>query len=81
MLNGRLVGGTVWRPDVSIHLFGAQVLGLAPGAQRPDLQRPVELITPVKHKLSQRSAADIAKARIRLVIESVFTPGVATTRG
>jgi hypothetical protein len=32
----------------------------------------VQLITPAKHKLSQRPAAEIAKARIRLVIESVF---------
>jgi hypothetical protein len=33
----------------------------------------VELITPAKHKLSQRPQAEIAKARIRLVIESVFS--------
>lgn len=32
----------------------------------------VQLITPTKHKISQRPAAEIAKARIRLVIESVF---------
>lgn len=32
----------------------------------------VELITPDKHKLGQRPPAEIAKARIRLVIESVF---------
>src|SRR5919106_4422361 len=32
----------------------------------------IELITPAKHKVSQRPAAEIAKARIRLVIESVF---------
>ena len=32
----------------------------------------VELITPAKHRLGQRPAAEIAKARIRLVIESVF---------
>jgi hypothetical protein len=32
----------------------------------------IELITPAKHKISQRPAAEIAKARIRLVIESVF---------
>lgn len=32
----------------------------------------VQLITPAKHKVSQRPAAEIAKARIRLVIESVF---------
>jgi Transposase DDE domain len=32
----------------------------------------IELITPAKHKLSQRPAAEIAKARIRLVVESVF---------
>jgi|tagenome__1003787_1003787.scaffolds.fasta_scaffold20319591_1 hypothetical protein len=32
----------------------------------------IELITPAKHKASQRPAAEIAKARIRLVIESVF---------
>jgi len=33
----------------------------------------VELIVPDKHKLGQRPAAEIAKARIRLVIESVFS--------
>jgi DDE family transposase len=32
----------------------------------------IELITPAKHKVSQRPASEIAKARIRLVIESVF---------
>jgi hypothetical protein len=32
----------------------------------------IELITPAKHKLSQRPAAEVAKARTRLVIESVF---------
>jgi hypothetical protein len=32
----------------------------------------IELITPAKHKVSQRPAAEIAKARTRLVIESVF---------
>ena len=32
----------------------------------------IELITPAKHKVSQRPATEIAKARIRLVIESVF---------
>jgi hypothetical protein len=32
----------------------------------------VQLITPTKHKVSQRPASEIAKARIRLVIESVF---------
>jgi hypothetical protein len=32
----------------------------------------IELITPAKHKVSQRPAAEVAKARIRLVIESVF---------
>lgn len=32
----------------------------------------VQLITPAKHKVSQRPATEIAKARIRLVIESVF---------
>ena len=33
----------------------------------------VEMIVPDKHKLGQRPAAEIAKARIRLVIESVFS--------
>ena len=33
----------------------------------------VRLITPDKHALGQRPAAEIAKARIRLVIESVFS--------
>jgi DDE family transposase len=32
----------------------------------------IQLITPAKHNVSQRPAAEIAKARIRLVIESVF---------
>jgi hypothetical protein len=32
----------------------------------------IELITPTKHKLSPRPAPEIAKARTRLVIESVF---------
>src|SRR4051794_21352916 len=32
----------------------------------------IELITPAKHKVSQRPAAEITKARIRLVIESLF---------
>jgi hypothetical protein len=33
----------------------------------------VELVTPDKHKLGQRPPAEIAKARIRLVVESVFS--------
>jgi hypothetical protein len=33
----------------------------------------VELVTPDKHKLGERPPAEIAKARIRLVIESVFS--------
>ena len=33
----------------------------------------VELIVPDKHELGQRPPAEIAKARIRLVIESVFS--------
>jgi hypothetical protein len=33
----------------------------------------VRLITPDKHKLGQRPPAEIAKARIRLVVESVFS--------
>jgi hypothetical protein len=33
----------------------------------------VTLITPDKHQLGQRPAAEVAKARIRLVIESVFS--------
>ena len=33
----------------------------------------VTLITPDKHKLGQRPPIEIAKARIRLVIESVFS--------
>ena len=33
----------------------------------------VELVTPAKHKLGERPASEIAKARIRLVIESVFS--------
>jgi len=32
----------------------------------------IKLITPAKHKLAQRPPGEIAKARIRLVIESVF---------
>jgi Transposase DDE domain len=33
----------------------------------------VQLVTPDKHKLGQRPPAEVAKARIRLVIESVFS--------
>jgi len=33
----------------------------------------IELVTPNKHKLGERPPAEIAKARIRLVIESVFS--------
>jgi len=33
----------------------------------------VELIVPDRHKLGQRPASEVAKARIRLVIESVFS--------
>jgi hypothetical protein len=33
----------------------------------------VELITPERHRLGERPAAEVAKARIRLVIESVFS--------
>jgi hypothetical protein len=33
----------------------------------------VELITPNRHKLGERPPAELAKARIRLVIESVFS--------
>jgi Transposase DDE domain len=33
----------------------------------------VELVTPDKHKLGERPPAELAKARIRLVIESVFS--------
>jgi hypothetical protein len=33
----------------------------------------VRLITPDKHQLGQRPPSEIAKARIRLVIESVFS--------
>jgi hypothetical protein len=33
----------------------------------------IELITPDKHRLGQRPPSEIAKARIRLVIESVFS--------
>jgi hypothetical protein len=33
----------------------------------------VELVTPAKHKLGQRPESEIAKARIRLVVESVFS--------
>ena len=32
----------------------------------------VQLITPDKHKLGQRPPGEIAKARIRLIIESLF---------
>jgi hypothetical protein len=32
----------------------------------------IELITPAKHKVSQRPITEVAKARTRLVIESVF---------
>lgn len=32
----------------------------------------IQLITPAKHKLGQRPQGEIARARIRLVIESVF---------
>jgi len=32
----------------------------------------IELITPAKHKLGKRPPSEIAKARIRLIIESVF---------
>ena len=31
-----------------------------------------ELITPERHRLGERPAAEVAKATIRLVIESVF---------
>jgi hypothetical protein len=33
----------------------------------------VQLVTPERHQLSKRPPAEIAKARIRLVIESVFS--------
>lgn len=33
----------------------------------------IELVTPDKHKLGERPPAEIAKARVRLVIESVFS--------
>lgn len=33
----------------------------------------VQLITPEKHKLGQRPPSEIAKARIRLIIESLFS--------
>ncbi len=33
----------------------------------------VTLVTPAKHKLAERPPAEIAKARVRLVIESVFS--------
>jgi Transposase DDE domain len=33
----------------------------------------IELITPDKHQLGKRPASEIAKARIRLIIESVFS--------
>jgi hypothetical protein len=32
----------------------------------------IQLVTPAKHKLGQRPRSEIAKARIRLIIESVF---------
>jgi len=32
----------------------------------------IQLVTPAKHKLGQRPPSEIAKARIRLIIESVF---------
>jgi hypothetical protein len=33
----------------------------------------IQLVTPAKHKLGQRPPSEIAKARIRLIIESVFS--------
>src|SRR5690349_24377015 len=33
----------------------------------------IELVTPDRHRLGERPAAEVAKARIRLVIESVFS--------
>jgi hypothetical protein len=33
----------------------------------------IELVTPAKHRLGKRPSAEVAKARIRLVIESVFS--------
>jgi Transposase DDE domain len=33
----------------------------------------IELVTPAKHRLGERPPAEVAKARIRLVIESVFS--------
>jgi hypothetical protein len=33
----------------------------------------IELVTPAKHRLGERPSAEVAKARIRLVIESVFS--------
>jgi hypothetical protein len=33
----------------------------------------IELVTPDKHKLGERPPAEVAKARIRLIIESVFS--------
>jgi hypothetical protein len=33
----------------------------------------IELVTPARHKLGSRPPAEIAKARVRLVIESVFS--------
>jgi hypothetical protein len=33
----------------------------------------IELVTPDKHRLGERPASEVAKARIRLVIESVFS--------
>ncbi|MDQ3648627.1 MAG: hypothetical protein M3433_08630 [Actinomycetota bacterium] len=38
-----------------------------------DRQFLVELVTPAKHKLGQRLPGELAKARIRLVVESVFS--------
>jgi hypothetical protein len=32
-----------------------------------------QLVTPAKHRLGQRPPTEVAKARIRLVIESVFS--------
>jgi hypothetical protein len=33
----------------------------------------IELVTPDKHRLGERPPSEVAKARIRLVIESVFS--------
>ena len=33
----------------------------------------VELVTPDRHRLGERPGAEVAKARIRLVVESVFS--------